>query len=117
APALHLTHQIEQHAMLNFLGERAERLRPPAGVGLRADGRWGTGGAHARPKPALRPRSSAARGGGAGTSSSISRTNADSSSRLNAALWRRSKPMVEVGLPLSRRPHSEPEKAPGNTST
>jgi hypothetical protein len=35
-------------------------------------------------------------------------TNASAASMLNAALCRRSNPMVEDGLPLKRRPHTDP---------
>ena len=52
---------------------------------------------------ALRP----ARGAG-GISAIMKRTNSASSSIRKAALWRFSKPIVDQGLPLRRRPQTEP---------
>jgi len=43
-------------------------------------------------------------------SRTIAATNAASSSIANALLKRRSNPMVEIGLALSDRPHTEPEQ-------
>jgi hypothetical protein len=47
--------------------------------------------------------------GAGGRFSSCAFTNASSDSNCSARLWRRSKPTVELGLPDSPRPHTEPE--------
>ena len=74
-------------------------------------GRIGSGAAHyaAANLPEFMARISAACGGGGGMSASMTRTNSSSSPIRNALLWRFSNPMVDVGLPLRLRPHTEPE--------
>jgi len=54
----------------------------------------------------------AACGGAGGISASMKRMNAASSSIREASLWRFSKPMVDQGLLLKRRPQTEPALAP-----
>jgi hypothetical protein len=58
----------------------------------------------------------AASGGGAGTLFNMYRTNSALSAIWNALLNLRSKPIVDMGLPLKDRPQTEPENAPGKTS-
>ena len=66
--------------------------------------RWSAGR-----EPAFAARVRAASGGGGGMSAVMEPTNTSSSSIRNALLNRLSKPIVEVGLPLSERPQTEPE--------
>src|SRR6516164_5186920 len=60
-------------------------------------------------RPEFSARTWAACGGAGGMSASIVRRNVGSSSIRNALLKRFSKPIVDVGLPLRLRPHTEPE--------
>jgi hypothetical protein len=59
-------------------------------------------------RPLFQARNSAAPTGGGGVSCNMNSTNSASVSILKAALCRRSTPIVENGLPLNRRPHTEP---------
>jgi hypothetical protein len=59
-------------------------------------------------RPLFQARNSAAPTGGGGMSVNMNLTNSSAGPMRKAALCRRSNPMVEDGLPLNRRPQTEP---------
>ena len=106
------------HAADEGVDQHQQRKLLPVGLEAERDRRAPrTATRHCAAAPAFAARVRAAPGGGGGMSAVMAETNAASSSMRKALLKRLSKPIVEVGLPLSERPQTEPEKAPGSTST
>ncbi len=77
-------------------------------AGCRTDAASFIGQAAAATSPELAALIRAASGGAGGISASMKRMNSASFSIPKASLWRFSKPIVDHGLPLKRRPQTEP---------
>ena len=100
------------HAADEGVDQHQQRELPPVGFEAERDFTRLSSARHRgapAAKPAFAARVRAASGGGGGMSAVMASTNTSSSSIRNALLKRFSNPIVEVGLPLSERPQTDPE--------